>query len=125
MHNRTNDCASWAPHGEDGWYIGPAMEHYRCHKEYNPKTRAERISDTVESPKKYHMPRMSSVDATYHTVQDLIYILHNPSPTSPLVKLGIGHKEALKTLVNIFIKAIPPVVPTRVPVREVYQKKPQ
>ena len=23
MHNRQNDCASWVPHGEYGWYIGP------------------------------------------------------------------------------------------------------
>ena len=43
MHNRTNYCASWAPHGEYGWYTGPEMEHYRCHKVYIPKTREERI----------------------------------------------------------------------------------
>ena len=48
FHNRPNDHALWAPHGEVGCYIGPAMEHYRCHKAYIPKTRAERISDTVE-----------------------------------------------------------------------------
>ena len=31
MHNRPNDRALWEPHGEDGWYIGTAMENYRCH----------------------------------------------------------------------------------------------
>ena len=32
IHNRLKNCASYTPHGEDGWYIRPAMERYRCHK---------------------------------------------------------------------------------------------
>ena len=71
------------------------------------------------------MPQMSSMDATYHATQNLIYALHNPAPASPLVKLGHGHKEALNTLADIFRKANPPAVPPRVSVREVGQKKPQ
>ena len=48
IHNRLNDRTLWATHGEDGCYIRPDIEHYRCHKAYIPKTRAEIISDTVE-----------------------------------------------------------------------------
>ena len=66
---------------------------------------------------------MSSMDATYHAAQDIIYSLQNPKPSNTLVNLGHGHKEALKTLADIFIKANPPVAPPRVPVREVGQKK--
>ena len=69
------------------------------------------------------MPQMSSMDATYHAIQDLIYALHNPAPASPLLKLGHGHKESLKTLDDIFIKENRPSVPTRVTVIEVGQKK--
>ena len=47
IHNILNDCTSWAKHGEDGCYIGPEMEHYRRQKPCIPKTRAEKISDTV------------------------------------------------------------------------------
>ena len=50
IHNGPNDRASWAPYGEDSCYIGPEIELYRCHKVYIPKTREERISDTVEPP---------------------------------------------------------------------------
>ena len=50
INNIPNNCTSWAPHGEVGWYIGPAIEHYRWHKTYIPKIIAERISDTVEFP---------------------------------------------------------------------------
>ena len=52
IHNRPNERASWEPHGEESWYIGPEMEHCRCHNTYIPKTRAERISDTVDFPPK-------------------------------------------------------------------------
>ena len=100
------------------------MEHYRFHKAYLPKTRAERISDTVDFPPKIiHMPQMSSMDATYHSAQDLIYTLQNPAPEISLVKLGHGHKEALKTLAEIFRKSNPPEIPPRVPVRKLGQKK--
>ena len=69
------------------------------------------------------MTQMSSMDATYHASQDLIYALPNPEPAIPLVKLGHGHKESLNNLAGIFRKANPPAVPPRVPVREVGQNK--
>ena len=86
------------------------MEQYRRHKSYITKTRAERISDTVETytPPKNNMPQMYSMDATYHSAQDIIHALQNPAPASPLVKLGHGHNKALKTLAEILIKANPP-----------------
>jgi hypothetical protein len=34
---------TWAPHGQDGWYIGPALEHCRCYTVYITKTRSSRI----------------------------------------------------------------------------------
>jgi hypothetical protein len=39
---------TWAPHGQDGWYIGPALENYRFYTVYIKKTRGERIVETVE-----------------------------------------------------------------------------
>ena len=66
---------------------------------------------------------MYSIDATCHAAQDRIYLLQNPAPASPLVKLVHGHKEVLKILAEIFIKANPPAVPPRMPFRKVVQKK--
>ena len=81
IHDGPNNRASWEPRGEYGWYIGPAMEQYRCNKAYTPKTRAEIISDIVEFfPKQFNMPQISSTDAKIHAAQDLIYALHNPEP---------------------------------------------
>jgi hypothetical protein len=28
-HETPNRRRTWAPHGQDGWYIGPDLEHYR------------------------------------------------------------------------------------------------
>ena len=72
------------------------MEHYICHKVYIPKTRSERISDTVDfTSKQFIMPKMFSTDATFHYAQHLIYALQNPAPAIPLVKLENRHEEAL------------------------------
>ena len=100
------------------------MENYRFNKADIPKKIAERISDTLECfPKTFNTPQMSSVDATYHASQNLIYLLQNPEPEMPIVKLGHVHKEAFNTLADIFRKANPSAVPPRGPVREVRQNK--
>jgi hypothetical protein len=47
-HETPNRRRTWAPHGQDGWYIGPALEHYRCYTVYVTKTRGERVVETVD-----------------------------------------------------------------------------
>jgi hypothetical protein len=54
-HQTPNRRRTWAPHGQDGWYIGPALEHYRCCTVYISKTRSERVVETVDfPPQSYH-----------------------------------------------------------------------
>ena len=73
------------------------------HKAYTPKTRAQRISDMVYIfPRQFNIPQMSSIDATIHAAQDLIYSLQNTASESPLVKQGNGHKESFRTLSEIY-----------------------
>ena len=38
---------SFAPHGVEGFYVGPSMLHYRCHQIYCPHSQALRNSDSV------------------------------------------------------------------------------
>ena len=100
------------------------MEHYIFHRKYTPKTRAEEILYTVEFlPKHPNMPKMSSTYATIHAAQDLIYALHNPEPSIPIVKLRNAHKEALRYLSEIFRKTTSPVLSSMVTVRGAYQEK--
>jgi hypothetical protein len=37
-HDKPDSRASWAPHGTPGYYIGPAMQHYRCFRVWIPST---------------------------------------------------------------------------------------
>eukprot|EP01034_Spumella_vulgaris_P038071 gene38071-46978_t len=45
-HDKPSDRASWAPHGTEGFYVGPAFQHYRCFRVIT-KEQAERITDTL------------------------------------------------------------------------------
>jgi hypothetical protein len=47
-HEPPNRWRTWAPHDQNGWYIGPALEHYRCYTVYINKTRGERVIETVD-----------------------------------------------------------------------------
>jgi hypothetical protein len=31
VHIKPSERTSWSPHGADGWYIGPALDSYRCY----------------------------------------------------------------------------------------------
>jgi hypothetical protein len=63
IHEQTGVRRTWSVHGTDGWYLGPAPEHYRCYTDYCSKTGNERIIDTVEFfLADIGMPRMFSAD---------------------------------------------------------------
>jgi hypothetical protein len=49
-HEKPDQRASWDPHGLDGYYLGPALDHYRCCQVHITKTKGNRIVDTVEFP---------------------------------------------------------------------------
>ena len=75
LHSKPSHRKSWAFHGEEGYYIGPAQDHYRCVKCYIPKTRKERISDTVSFiPKVIPIPQANINDHLRRTADDLIHL---------------------------------------------------
>ena len=39
VHEKPAVRGTWAPHGVDGWYVGPARDHYRCYTVYIPSTK--------------------------------------------------------------------------------------
>jgi hypothetical protein len=53
-HEKPDQRPSWDPHGVYGYYLGPALDHYRCYQVHVTKTKGTRIVDTVEfSPPNY------------------------------------------------------------------------
>ena len=73
IHKKTDQRASWVPHGVNGWYLGPAMESYRCYKVWVRKTNAERITDTLAwiPHNNFRMPTRNNTETIIAAAQEL------------------------------------------------------
>ena len=81
-HVKRDTRYSWDPRGQPGWYIGPALEHHRCVTCYFPKTRAERVVDTVQFfPHSIPVPAVTLKDFLKQAASDIVTLLKNPHST--------------------------------------------
>ena len=63
IHGKPAIRGSWETCGYEGWYIGPALNNYRCHNVCANHTAHKRVADTVEfSPHYGKMPYRSSTE---------------------------------------------------------------
>jgi len=110
VHEKPTQRETWAPHGTEGWYVGPAIDHYRNFTVYIPSTRSIRIADTLAwLPSKLIMPTASSAELAMAAAFDLTQALLNPSPASALSPLSDDQRHSLIQLATIFGNlAIPP-----------------
>jgi hypothetical protein len=107
-HETPGRRITWAPHGQDGWYIGPALEHYRCYMVYITKTRSNRIVEKVDFfPQKFILPFPSSHDLATQAAADLTHALLHPQPAGQFCQVGDEQTIALKQLASIFVSAKP------------------
>jgi hypothetical protein len=107
---------TWAPHGQHGYSLGPAMHHYRCQNVYISATASERIVDTLEfSPHNYQMQQLSSTDRLLMAAQDMTDALQNPHPEVPFTHVGDDTILALTELANIFKVKLRNTQPTTLP----------
>jgi hypothetical protein len=107
-HETPGRRRTWAPHGQDGWYIGPALEHYRCYTVYITKTRSKRKVETVNFfPHKFTLPFPSSRKLATQAAADLTHALLNPQPAGPFCQVGDEQAIALRILANVFVSAKP------------------
>jgi hypothetical protein len=118
---------TWAPHGQDGWYIGPALEHYRCYTVYITNTRSSRIVETVEFfPHQFKIPFPSSSDLATQAATELTHALLNPQPAGPFFQVGDKQAIALRKLATIFEASKPNKVNKQLtPQNEVENNAPQ
>jgi hypothetical protein len=102
-HENPNRRRTWAPHGQDGWYLGPALEHYRCYTVYITKTRGDSIVETVDFfPEKFTLPFPSPQDLATQAAADLTRYLLHPQHAGPFCQVGDAQTLALKRLAAIF-----------------------
>jgi hypothetical protein len=94
---------TWAPHGQDGWYIGPALENYRCYTVYITKNRSSRVVETVDFfPHRFKLPLHSFSELTTQAAVYLTHVLLNPQPAGPFCQVSDEQAIALRRLANIF-----------------------
>ena len=106
-HEKSSQRGTWAPHGQPGWYVGAAPEHYRCYQIYIPKTQGTRICDTVEFfPTHCNMPQVTANDAAIYAANDLITALTKPQPPNSFLSLGNDQLAALQQLATIFQRSV-------------------
>jgi hypothetical protein len=75
--------------GLDGYYLGPALDHYRCYQVHITKTKGTRIVDTIEfPPAKLAMSRTSSKYLASIAAIELSNALENPAPVALFSQIG-------------------------------------
>ena len=103
VHKKTGQRNLWALHAQPGWYVGPAMDHYRCYTVHMNKTKSLRFTDTLTwFPSKVVMPVPTSTDRAIAAANDLTTALLSPSSVSPLAPMDDTTRYYLKTLSRLF-----------------------
>ena len=125
---RTGAFAGRATHG---WYVAPAMEHYRNYRIYIPATRATiPMSTVVFLPTQFHMPKTSSNDRIQIAVENLIAELQQKQqPAAPFLTQGHPTNQATALLREYFNPTTAPSArvssqPTATPARVTRTRQP-
>jgi hypothetical protein len=93
-HETPNSRRILAPHEQDGWYIGQALEHYRCYTVYMAKTRSEQFLEMVDfPPTEVTMTFQSSQDLATQPSKKLTHALLHPQPAGPFYQVGDEHSN--------------------------------
>ena len=112
IHEKPTIRQTWAPHGTDGWYVGPALHHYQCYCIWVPRTHAECIVDTISFfPKTVPIPDLTHKDAAIQAARELTHALQQPRFRGPLAQFHDNYLTSLCELSKIFHTIAPGVEP--------------
>jgi hypothetical protein len=102
-HEKPSQKRTWAPHGQSGYSLGPAIHHYRCQNVYITSTASDGNVDTLEFfPHNSPMPQLSSADRLIMAANDMEDALKHPHPDVPFNSVGEDTIRALTILAAIF-----------------------
>ena len=105
INEKPNVRGTWASHWLKGWYLGPLMNHHRCHCVYVTKKRGKQDSDCVEFfPHNTPLPYNSSSENFIIASHKLAHALKNPEPQAPVSNIGDSQKVTIEQLYHILSK---------------------
>jgi hypothetical protein len=109
IHARPATRQSWDYRAKQGFYVGPALDHYRCYKLIKSEMKQKVISNTGEFRHTYlQIPAVSADDKIINGLQVMEGALQNaPPPTSSRQLDAI---ETLHTLLEKWKRLAPPVL---------------
>ena len=87
-HSKPQKMRTWDFNGEEGYYVGPALENYRCVQVYFPKTRSVWKVDTITFiPHDIPVPEISVEEYLCQSIDDLKILLQESPSKSPALSL--------------------------------------
>jgi hypothetical protein len=108
-HEKPSNCQTWAPHAFEAWYVGPALDHYRCFTVWSKASRQLRIVNSLQwYPQKLAMPLASPVDLLRAAVEDIRHILVSPDVATSLPLIPPTAREELVTLSECLLHNLAP-----------------
>lgn len=108
-HEKPTARTTWSPHALEGWYVGPALNSYRCYNVWITDARDTRICDTLEwFPKHVKIPSSSTNDIILAALQDIATALRKPTPASPLAPRTDSQVQALLDLISLLTNVYTP-----------------
>ena len=112
LHLKPEKRPSWGFHGEDGWYIGPSLKHYRCVKCFIPQTGREKDADTVEFfPHSIPFPIETTDSCLRQAATDIVELLRKRKPSYPSLQYGDEVKNALSQIATLLNRVPNPANP--------------
>ena len=111
---------SWSPHGKDGFYLAPALSHYRSWHVYVSETGGTRVSDTLAwFPEPFKMQGYSALEQLTAAVVDLDNVVTSlANSDKPLLQpLSPAYQSTLSNSVQQLKRLfVPPLVEHESPV---------
>jgi len=102
VHEKPENRNTWAPHAVEGWYVGPALQAYRCYRTWITDTKRERIADTLTwLPEKLKLPTASAAEIIASATTDILHALQQPNTGNPFAPLNDTETETLKQITMI------------------------
>ena len=102
---------TFAPHGSLGYYVGPALEHYRCYTIFFPSTQRTRECVSIQwFPQAIPFPKVSQLEYLQQTADDLLCLLGPSSspPAFPSLTFGSSTRNAYLDIARLLKRATTP-----------------
>ena len=121
VHKKVDERGSWDFHCKTGWYVAPALHHYRCVQVYLPHTHSVVVADTVRFvQEKVPIPMASTEFFLRQAIENILDVLKQPNRLNiPAVMYGDKVKNAFTTVATLLNdanqKPVKQLVPNDVP----------